>query len=195
MALDEFVAGVNPGGMQSKNDIKLLICYILSSISCGISKADIFSILQENKFANYFEASDAFSDLLENNNICCSDESLGIYTVTSSGKLISTQLDALLPLSVREHALSAALRVQARAKREKENNVTIEKIECGYCVKCNISGGDIDLMSTTLYVPDMMQANMVKENFQKNPEILYSAILSILTNDKSLASEVLNNIN
>ena len=131
MALDEFVAGVNPGGMQSKNDIKLLICYILSSISCGISKADIFSILQENKFANYFEASDAFSDLVENKNIYCNDESSGTYTVTSSGKLISTQLDALLPLSVREHALSAALRVQARVKREKENNVTIEKIDCG----------------------------------------------------------------
>lgn len=194
MSSNEFVAGVTPGGMHSKNDIKLLICYVLASVKCGISKADILSILQENRFANYFEAIDAFSDLLENNNIYCNDESANTYTVTKSGKLISDQLDVSLPLSVRERALSAALKVQSRVKREKENDVTIKKADCGYFVTCNVSGGDLNLMSTTLYVPDMMQAKMVKENFQKNPDILYNAMLSILTKDKILASEILSNI-
>ena len=30
MKFDAFSAGITPGGLRSKNDIKLLICYILS---------------------------------------------------------------------------------------------------------------------------------------------------------------------
>ena len=31
----------------------------------------------------------------------------------------------------------------------------------------------MDLMSFTLYVPDMMQAKLVKRNFQKDPQLIY----------------------
>lgn len=49
-------------------------------------------------------------------------------------------------------------------------------------------------MSLNLYVPDIMQANMVKDNFHKDPEILYSTILAILTQDKNLISNSLKRL-
>lgn len=189
--LDEFIDGVAPGGLREKNDIKLLICYILSGIDNSLSKDDIISILKDNDLANYFEASDAFSDLISKKLIYTDNKDNNLYTVTDEGKMIAKQLDVSLPISVREKALKAALNTLARAKIRKENTVKIEKNDFGYFVSCNISGGNIDLMSLKLYVPDIMQANMVKENFHKDPELVYSSMLAILTQDKVLITDSL----
>lgn len=189
--LDEFIDGVAPGGLREKNDIKLLICYILSGIDNSLSKDDIISILKDNDLANYFEASDAFSDLISKKLIYTDSKDNSLYTVTDEGKMIAKQLDVSLPISVREKALKAALNTLARAKIRKENTVKIEKNDFGYFVNCNISGGNIDLMSLKLYVPDIMQANMVKENFHKDPELVYSSMLAILTQDKGLITDSL----
>ena len=189
--LDEFIDGVAPGGLREKNDIKLLICYILSGIDNSLSKDDIISILKDNDLANYFEASDAFSDLISKKLIHTDSKDSSLYTITDEGKMIAKQLDVSLPISVREKALKAALNTLARAKIRKENTVKIEKNDFGYFVNCNISGGNIDLMSLKLYVPDIMQANMVKENFHKDPELVYSSMLAILTQDKGLITDSL----
>ena len=69
MKSNVFTGGVNLLGLKSKNDIKLLICYLLASIDAPLSKEDIITILQDNELANYFEINDAISDLLDNNNI------------------------------------------------------------------------------------------------------------------------------
>lgn len=194
MKFDAFSAGVNPGGLRSKNDIKLLICYILASIKDPLSKEDIISILQNNNLANYFEASDSFSDLLENKNIMVSPTKPNFYTVTESGKLIATHLDSSLPISIREKALCAAINLMAKIKRETENTVNITKNKNGYSVKCNISGGEMDLLSFNLYVPDKLQAELVKENFQKKPGLIYECLLALLTKDKDLAKSAMKNI-
>ena len=47
MEFDALTAGVKPGGLRSKQDIKLLICYLLSSIPQGLSKTDLINVLQE----------------------------------------------------------------------------------------------------------------------------------------------------
>ncbi len=192
--LDEFIAGVAPGGLTGKSDIKLLICYILSGIDNSLSKEDIISILKDNNLANYFEASDAFSDSISTGLIYVENKEEKLYSVTDEGKMIAKQLDVALPLSIREKALKAALNTLAKAKIRKENVVTIEKNELGYFVNFNVSGGNIDLMSLKLYVPDIMQANMVKENFYNDPEIIYSTMLALLTQDKSLVIDSLKKI-
>lgn len=192
--MDKFTAGVAPGGLTGKNDIKLLICYVLSGIDNSLSKDDIISILKDNNLANYFEASDAFSDLIAKGLIYIENDNDKLYTVTEEGKMIAKQLDISLPISVREKALKAALNTLAKAKIQKENTVKIEKNDLGYLVNCNISGGNFNLMSLSLYVPDIMQANMVKDNFHKDPEILYSTMLAILTHDKNLISDSLKRL-
>lgn len=194
MKFDAFTAGVNPGGLRSKNDIKLLICYILASIKDPMTKEDVTSILQNNNLANYFDVSDSFSDLFENKNIMKISENSNLYTVTESGKLIATQLDTALPISIREKALCASINLMSKIKRETENTVDIKKDENGYSVKCNISGGEVNLLSFDLYVPDKLQAEFVKENFQQNPGVIYECLLALLTKDKDLAKNAMKNI-
>lgn len=194
MGFDVLTAGVEPGGLRSKNDIKLLICYILSNIKCSLSKEDVVSIMQENNFANYFEANSAFSELIENENICIDPENPLLYKVTEIGKLVSAQLDTALPISIREKALCTTINLLAKLKRETENKVTITENVDGYFVNCNISGGDVDLLSFSLYVPDHLQADLVKHNFQERPEIIYECMLALLTKNNDLISSTLNNL-
>jgi len=84
---DALTAGVKPGGLRSKQDIKLLICYLLSSIPQGLSKTDLINVLQDNNLANYFEVASAFDELLKQGNLTEAQEEETFYTVTASGKM------------------------------------------------------------------------------------------------------------
>lgn len=191
MDSDGFRAGVSPGGLYNKDDIKLLICYIFANINNGISKGDIIEIFQKNSLANYFEVNTAFSDLIENGHIKCAEEKENYY-ITESGKLISEQLDVDLPISIRDKAISSALNIIAQIRRETENTATIKKVENGYNVICSVSGGATNLMSICVYVPDLMQANLVKKNFHENPEIFYRCIIALATKNRDTVKEILD---
>ncbi len=195
MKFDAFTAGVEFGGLRSKDDIKLLICYMLSSVAQPLTKDEIVSILQENSLANYFEINDALSDLFGNKNIIHYSKDSSKYVIAESGRLIANQLDTSLPISVREKTLSAAINLLAKIKRESENTATIKKTNAGYYVSCNISGGnDLDLLNIALFVPDSKQAELVKRNFQENPNLIYSCMLALLTHNSDLVKEALENI-
>lgn len=196
MKFDAFTAGVDLGGLRTKDDIKLLICYMLSSVKQPLTKDEIVSVLQENNLANYFEINDALSDLIENNNIVSNNTEDSKFTITKSGKLITTQLETSLPISIREKTLSAAVNLLAKIKRENENTAIIKKANNGYYVSCNISGGNnLNLLAIDLFVPDSKQAELVKRNFQRDPNLIYSCMLALLTHNSDLVKEALENIN
>lgn len=194
MEFDAFSAGVSLGGLRNKNDIKLLICYILASIDHSLSQEDILSVLQQYNLANYFEINSALSELIDAKNIIQDSKNPNLYTVTESGKMISSQLNTSLPISIRDKAIKAALGLLSKIQRETENKVSIDKNKNGYNLKCNISGGDSDLFSFSLYVPDKMQAELSKENFLKNPNVVYECMLALLTEDKELLESLLTEI-
>lgn len=185
MERDAFTGGVEPGGLWSKNDIRILLCYILANVNGPLSQEDISQIIQGKALANYFEAGDALASLLEQGNVARDEQ--GLYTVTPAGREIAQNLDAVLPLSVRDKALEAALRLMAEARARRENRVDIEETESGFRVTCHISGGKLDLMAISLYVPDKAQAQLVEKNFYKDPEGVYRLLLASLTGDGAFA--------
>ena len=188
MEFDAFTAGVEPGGLRSKNEIKILLCYLLASMDAPLSKDDIVTIMQENGLANYFEVTNALAELTERGSVVIKN---GLCTAGDSARVIADRLDSSLPSSVRERAVSAAVSLLARARRESENKVEINETERGFDVVCHISGGDMDLMSFSLYVPDLRQAKLVKRNFQRDPENVYRVMLALVTGNRDLISDAL----
>lgn len=193
MKYDAFSAGVEPGGLRSRDEIRILICYLLTSVGAPLSRSDILKIMQAHGLANYFEVSDALSDLTENGNVILQGEHGELCTASDTARMIAKQLESALPPVVRNKAVSAALQLLADAKRERENKVEIEKTERGCTVTCHISGGRDDLMAFVLHVPDLNQARMVKENFQRSPETVYRTLLALVTGDMNLAADLLKN--
>ena len=189
MEFDAFTGGVEPGGLRTKNQIRILICYLLSSVDAPLSRQDIIGIMQDNGLANYFEVTDALAELLGNGNITADEEHPDLLSATRQARMIAKQLDAAVPLSVRERAVSAAVNLLAAAKRERENKVEIRQTQRGYQITCHISGGDMDLMTVSLYVPDKDQAKLVKRRFYQDPENVYKVLLATLTGDAGLARD------
>lgn len=192
MSRDAFTGGVEPGGLWTQNDIRILLCYILASVDAPLSGESISQIIQGKALANYFEVGDALAALLRQGNIAQDED--GLYTVTASGREIAGSLDATLPLSVRDKALEAAMRLMADAKARRENRVEIAETEKGYQITCHISGGEMELMSVSLYAPDWNGAKLIERNFYQNPEAVYRLLLSSLTGDETYARSYFDEI-
>ena len=123
MEYDAFTGGVAPGGLRSKSDIRILICYMLKSVNAPLSGDDIIKVLQEKSLANYFEASDALSALVSLGNVTREEDNT--YVLTKRGKSVADDLEQLIPSSVRDKAVAAATALLASAKMERENVATI----------------------------------------------------------------------
>ena len=189
MDFDALTQGVAPGGLRSKSDIRILICYLIKSVG-ALTQDEITNVLQGHELANYFEVGDALSSLVNLGNV--KQDENGAFTLEPQGENIAENLDVLLPLSVRDKAVSAALSMLADARAERENSVTTAKTERGYNVTCKISGGDMDLMQIKVYVPDLHQARTVKKNFHRDPQRIYSLLLAALTGDEELTKSILS---
>ena len=194
MAFDTFDEGISLGGMRSKTEIRTLICYMLKSVNSPMSKENIINALMEKGLANYFETSASFDDLVRNGNIAPSGDNPELFVNTENGNMIATQLEDTLAPTVKERAIECALTLLRRQRIESENHVTIGKCDNGYNVTCTISGGDMDLLRFTLYVPDVAQARLMRKNFYKNPDLFYSVMIAMLTRNKRAVTDILDEL-
>ncbi len=194
MAFDTFDEGISLGGIRSKTEVRILICYLFTSVKEPMTKETVVEALLERGLTNYFEASSCFDDLVKSGNLAPLKEDSKLYTATQNGNLISEQLEDSLALTVKERALECAMSLLEKEKTEKENKVIIEKLDNGYNVKCTISGGDIELMSVSLFLADADQARIVKKNFYKNPQLFYKVMLASMTRNNSLIKDTLEDL-
>ena len=191
MEYDAFSAGVEPGGLRSQSEIRLLLCYLLKSVDLPLSRSMILSVIQDSGLANYFEAAAALEELSESGSLIVAENSADpTYCIAQQGAMVADTLAERLPVSVREKSVSAALSLLSRTRREQENKVVFQKQKKGLVVQCHISDGDSDMMSIDLRVPDLLQAELVKKRFQSDPSAFYTAVLALLTGDPYLLGEL-----
>ncbi len=178
---DAFTQGIKPGGLRSKNEIKLLICYLICKLDDGISKNQLNEILTGEELANYFEINEALAEVIKNGNIRIeyTDDDEVLYP-TDLGKNNTSELENTLPYSVRETALNAALEMKTKLRREQENKIEIQPCDNGYNITISIMDNDDKLLSVSLLVADSDQADHVKEKFLQDPVKMYSTIVALL---------------
>ncbi len=174
---DAFTEGVEPGGLRNRTQIKILITFIVSKISEPVMDTMILEALQVHGLANYFEASQALDELIENGNISSVD---GLCYITPKGSLSVSELSNEIPRSVKETALADTLNLQLLEKREGENTVEIKELENGYHVTFKVVHKDDVLMNLTVYAADSEQARQIKQNFLKDPSHVYSTVITSL---------------
>lgn len=182
MEFDAFDAGIELGGLRNRDDIRLLVCYLLKTIDKPIEKEQLNNALLENGLANYFEINQAVSELLSNGSIdmlIYNDEEC--YQILPRGREIAENLETSLPKTVRERAVNSAIKLMALKEVERENKIEVEKVEDGYNVTFYLKSGNIDLMKLTLLVGDSMQVESIKKNYLNDPIKLYSSIITALT--------------
>ena len=177
---DAFTEGVEPGGLRNRNEIKTLICYLVSHLDIPITKGQLNNIICEEGLANYFELNQALSEVIENGNVRTENGDDPELYITEIGKQNTSTLEKDLPYTVRENALNAALRLQTRLRREREHKIEITRLEKGCNITMSVLDGEDELMTVTIFVADYEQALSVKEKFLSDPVSIYSNIVSQL---------------
>lgn len=197
MSNNTFSEGVEPGGLHDRNDIRLLLCYLLAQVDAPLTTNTVLSVIQNSGMANYFEAAAALDDLQKSGNITLtkSDNAADeLCTLTSEGQLVAEALSRNLPASVRRKSVQAALALFTRMKRDQENKVTLQPLQKGYLVKCRIPDDSADLMAVELRVPDLAQAEQVRRRFMSNPAAFYAVFSALLTGDEVLLASLQDEI-
>lgn len=179
---EPLVASVPPGGYRDIPEIRILICYLLNAIHEPLSRSNLNYIFQTNHLVNYFSFVQALSELIESKHIdVVSKDAEEYYTLNPVGQEAAEVLKSSLPRSVRDTVVSSTTNLIAQLKIERENEVTIEPYQNGYHVNFILHDVEVDLMTFRLFVPDLAQAERVKQNFLKNPALFYSQIITFLT--------------
>lgn len=179
MQHDAFSAGVEPGGLHSRHEIKILICYTLLAVGSPMPRGDVLDVICGGGMANFFDTSAAIDELIELGNLHEREDDT--LVVTDTGAHAADTLADLLPYTVRERSAKAALQLLARRRNEQENRVNIQKTDNGHTVTCTVGDDDAPLLSFTLLVSDERQAEVVREQFLQDPLLLYQSVIAVLT--------------
>lgn len=184
MERDAFSAGVEPGGLHSHHEIKILICYMLSGVHEPLPRTAVLDILSGGGMANFFDASAAIDDLLKRDNL--SETEGGLLSVTATGRHAAVTLADMIPYTLRERSVDAALRLLARQRSERDNHAEITPLaEGGFKVTCSV-GTAVPLLRFELLVGDELQAQQVRDRFLNDPLLLYQSLIGILAGDATL---------
>lgn len=184
MSSDTFSEGIVPGGLREKNEIKLLVCYLLKTLKRSLTRTQLNEILSEYSVANYFEANGAVSELISGGQVISEiSEGDELITLTAKAELDVAAIERSLPRSVREKSVAAAVKVLSRERIIKESSVEIVNLDHGFHVKFTVMDMDTELLKITVYVPDKSQIETVKKNFFDNAVSIYSDIISTLTTE------------
>ena len=182
MEFDALDAGVY-GGIVTKENIKLLICYIINNMEKPLNRNDFCDEMHAEGIANYFELAEAFTDLTRKELIV--EVEHGLFSLTPTGKSTIHELKENIPTQIRKRAYIATVKMLRRKKHQEETKVNVEQTEKGeYILTCSIFEGEKEMLTVKLNLPNFELAQNTKNIFWDSPEKIYLGIAELLTHNK-----------
>ena len=184
MEHDAFTNGVEPGGLLNSREIRVLVCYMLNSMDEPMDRRSIVEIVFSEGIANFFETEAAIEELVNLGNL--TEDENGFLELTPVGKEASETLVSRLPFTIRTRAVEAAVKLMTRKRRAKDTRVEFQQLDVGVAVTCSIDRTEHPMMSFTLRVADMQQAELIRERFLDDPVIVYRLLISLLSGEANV---------
>ncbi len=116
--------------IEEVDDICVLICYLIYSLGCPLSKEQLIEITALEDAVNYFNLTQALEKV--SGHLCEETDVDGeiVYNNTPTGIKAARDLGATLPLSVRDKMFSEAVRVYTRdAMKRKGSFLSVRYIK------------------------------------------------------------------
>lgn len=192
MEQETFRAGVRPGGPTTVDEIKILVCYMLSKTGEAMSFEQMHDALSEQDLVNYFDIVYAVDALERTGSIKATTEESGraVYSVTESGRKAAKTVTGMLPSSVRRKAAESARKLLLREKRLREIIAEISEYGDGFEVKLGIPQSGTNLAVFKLFCPTREEAELVRKRFLNDPVFIYKGVAALLTGDKNILGEI-----
>jgi hypothetical protein len=171
--------------IQSVHEVKVALCYLLVKIGVPITETDLYGIVFDTEFINYFLYSAAIEELIINDSIArVKIDGTDYIELREKGIQAAELLKKNVQFRFRKHLLEAAYKYNF--EREVKNTVEIEitKLPKGYDVTATLDGKHLRLMKLSLYAPDEDQAEFLSFQIRENPIEFYRTIINTLTMNK-----------
>lgn len=163
-------------------DVRLITLFIIDSFKMPVPAPYIIDTIMLQPVVNYFDLAEQLSKLEEQELVTYYfDEESKFYSLTKKGTDALRYFSTRIPKTVRERLLST---IKLKIK-ELKNSLSIKSEyiklnDIEYGVSLGISEGAYELFSVSLSVGDEKMAKKMCGAFKKDPQALYSEILSVL---------------
>ena len=166
------------GFIRDKLEIKFLILYIASRVPESIPLAELQELTMCDDGIDYFDFAECLNDLVSTEHLILSDDQ---YRITAKGLRNSEICESSLPYSVRIRADKNIASYHKLLLRRNQVQSSISERDNGTYTVRLLLRDDVDcVMDLELMVATEEMAKDLAERFKKNPEQLYSGMLSAL---------------
>lgn len=166
-------------GLNSITDLKVFLLFLLDNIRYPIDKKTIISIVEENTDEITLDYEHCLFELTDSEHLLY-DEVDGekYYMISDKGRMVAQELYDNLDAGFRERSLRSAIKHVSLSKSGAAIKSFIEKTESGrYKVTLEASDSFGELMSTSLTVNSLAEAEQIKRNFEAKPDGVYRGVL------------------
>lgn len=160
---------------------KLIILYIINNFNHELEESELNFLVLNMELFNYFYFKECLCDM-ETFGLILFDDNKKYYLSEIGKNTLDTFIkeipqDFLDKLNAYRDDFTKYLRDKNSLK------INIFKEDDSYYCKLAINDGDICVMNLKIEVANKDMANIISENFKKNPQIIYKKILGILMMD------------
>ncbi len=167
-----------PGLIQDKLDIKILILFILRRLPGELSPEELLELCQGAGVLGYFDYSDCLSELEESGHLTRGEEG---YAITPKGAANADAVESSLPFSVRSRTEKGLRPIEERMRRQALITARHRVDEIGCTVTLAVNDGVGEILHVDLLCAGEEQARKIEKRFRKNAERSYQEILKLLT--------------
>lgn len=170
----------NYGYIHGKIDTKLLILCFLSNLQNQSASFDHLTELSiVDGAVDYFDFCEALAELTESGHVSKDED--GRYRATAKGLENYRLCEDDFVSSVRHKTEKLAADVVNRLQRSELIHCSSEQRENGdYTVHMRLNDLEDNILAIDMMVASAQQAKQLKENFQKNAEKIYNAVLKAM---------------
>lgn len=163
---------------------KLIILYALRSVKTGISRSRLSEIILENVQFNYFDLHLYIDQMIKDGLIDQISDSQGHQKLilSSDGRTASDQLSGKIPAYIRE---LLDLYIEKNRDRLLEIiSISAEVVSNGpgnFQANCSVTENNICLMSLSVNVPTLTDAQDICKKWRNDPQKYYAATIKALS--------------
>jgi hypothetical protein len=170
------------GFIRDKLDMKVLVLYLMARTAGPIDYACLTDLCMCDEGVDYFMFSQAVAELVLSEHLQVEQE---LYSITDKGRKNGAVWEESLPFSVRQKCDRNLILLNAKLRQAEQIRAqAIPREGGGFTVRMILDDNQGNLMTLELYAPTQEQADRQCASFRAQPDRIYRALLSSLTEDE-----------
>ena len=172
--------------ITDKSDVKIFILYLLMRIDRPVDFVTLNDIAVQDGYVSHFDFMIGFDELKDTKAIESRRSADGeeMWVITSAGMTAAQTLKSSIMPEIMEKAARSALALISFKHRDTRIHSSISRNKSGkYILNMVAKDGEEEFMNVSLSFDSEHTAEIMKNNFDRSPELVYRGLLGVLSGD------------